>query len=85
VISVLVLDWTIWYIWPIGSVAIVIGIAVFLGLELLAHWMRPQEKNEENPEGWHDAFSKHSTYSLTALVLLFVLMCVVIGVAVLLK
>jgi hypothetical protein len=67
-------------VWPIGSVVVVCCIVVFLGMELLAHLMGPRKETESNPEVGYDAFSKGSAYSLTALVLLFVLLCIVMAV-----
>jgi hypothetical protein len=76
---------SLWDIWPIGSVVAVAGIVVFLGMELLAYWMNPKAETEDSPEADRDAFSKKSAYSLTALILLFVLVCLVLGVAMLLE
>jgi hypothetical protein len=74
---------TMWDLWPIGSAALVACIFVFLGVELLAHWMRSGEEKEENPPAWSDVFSKRSAYGLTVLIVLFVLVCGVIAVGLL--
>jgi hypothetical protein len=74
-------EFTLLEIWPIGSVVLVACIFVFLGLELLAHWMGSREEQHENPDVWHDDFGRRSAYTLTALMLLFVLICVVMGLA----
>jgi hypothetical protein len=66
---------------------LVAAIFLFLGLELLARLMRPrepQEPTEEPPEIWYDTFGKLSAYALTAVLLLFLLVCVAAAVALLL-
>ena len=75
-------DFTAADLWPIGSVVLVAFIFVFLGLELLAHWMSPRPEDAENdaaPEFWRDAFSRRSAYTLVVMLLLF---AVVMGLAV---
>jgi ribose/xylose/arabinose/galactoside ABC-type transport system permease subunit len=74
-------EFTILEIWPIGSVVLVACIFVFLGLELLAYWMGSRGQKQENPEFWHDNFSRRSAYGLTVLIVLFVVVCIVMGLA----
>jgi len=72
---------SLWEIWPIGSVVAVACIVMFLGMELLAYWMRPKADHDDNLKADRDTFSKKSSCSLTALILMFVLVCVALGVA----
>lgn len=69
-----------WELWPIASAVLVACIFVFLGLELLAHLMGPKEQTQGEPEIWSDGIGKRLAYALTALVLLFVALCVVFGI-----